>query len=179
MAMIHFFSPTKMHFFPTIDFLPIFLNEDGRIRGKRLVSCIVDFDDIQLWLRQFFLNLNICKGMTVLLIFLGQNFKKIVVTCSLKLQILRFKQNCLRQSWISSKSIMQLTTTFFPNSAIFIEKKWVENRLLGKSGFLWEKNVSCRPISVPCRKIPTKLRENPVLIHYSHYSQLFSLFSKE
>ena len=41
---------------------------------------------------------------------------------------------------------MQLTKTFFPNSAIFIEKKWVENRLSGKSAFLWgKKNVSCCP----------------------------------
>ena len=31
---------------------------------------------------------------------------------------------------------MQLTKTF-PNSAIFIEKKWVENGLLGKSAFLF------------------------------------------
>ena len=38
---------------------------------------------------------------------------------------------------------MQLTKTFFPNSAIFIEKKMVENRLWGKSGFLsGKKNVS-------------------------------------
>ena len=29
--MNQFFSPTKMHFFPTIDFLHTFLNEDGRI----------------------------------------------------------------------------------------------------------------------------------------------------
>ena len=67
--------------------------------------------------------------------------KTIVIT----LQILRFKQNChgLRQSWTSSKSIMQLTEKFPPNSTIFIEKKWVENRLWGKSVFLWgKKNVS-------------------------------------
>ena len=32
---------------------------------------------------------------------------------------------------------MLLTKTFFPNSAIFIEKKWAENRLQGKSAFLW------------------------------------------
>ena len=30
---------------------------------------------------------------------------------------------------------------FFPNSAIFIEKNWVENRLWGKSAFLWEKKM--------------------------------------
>ena len=59
-----------------------------------LVSCIIDFDDIQLCLRLFCLNLNICKVMTVFLIFLGQNLKKIVIT----LRILRLKQNSLRQS---------------------------------------------------------------------------------
>ena len=32
---------------------------------------------------------------------------------------------------------MELTKTFSPNSAIFIEKKWVENRLWGKIAFLW------------------------------------------
>ena len=45
---------------------------------------------------------------------------------------------------------MQLTKTFFPNSVIFIEKKWVENRLLGKSAFLWEKKkVSSGSASLP------------------------------
>ena len=34
--MIHFPPPTKMHFFPQSIFYPLFLNEDGRIRGKRL-----------------------------------------------------------------------------------------------------------------------------------------------
>ena len=74
-----------------------------------LVSSIIDFDDIQFWLRQFCLNLNTFKVTAVFLIFLGQNMKKIVVT----LQILTFKQNWLSQSWISSKSIMQLTKTIF------------------------------------------------------------------
>ena len=32
---------------------------------------------------------------------------------------------------------MQLTKTFFPNSAIFLEKKRVENWLWAKSDFLW------------------------------------------
>ena len=32
-----FFPPTtKIHFFPTIDFIPLFLSEDGRIREKCL-----------------------------------------------------------------------------------------------------------------------------------------------
>ena len=41
---------------------------------------------------------------------------------------------------------MQLTKTFFPNSAIFIEKKWVENRLWEKVHFCGEKNVSSPPL---------------------------------
>jgi hypothetical protein len=41
------------------------------------------------------------------------------------------------------KSIMQLNMTIFPDSASFIEKKRVENRLWRKSEFLWrEKNIS-------------------------------------
>ena len=39
---------------------------------------------------------------------------------------------------------MQLTRTIFQNYAIFIEKKWVENQLLGKSGYLRGKRIkSC------------------------------------
>ena len=34
-TMMHFFSPTKILFFPQSNFHPLFLNEDGRIRGKR------------------------------------------------------------------------------------------------------------------------------------------------
>ena len=37
---------------------------------------------------------------------------------------------------------MQLTKTIFQNSAIFIEKKWAENRLWGKSAFLWGKRIN-------------------------------------
>jgi hypothetical protein len=36
---------------------------------------------------------------------------------------------------------MQLTKTIFPNSAIFIEKKRVENRLWRKSEFFWRKKI--------------------------------------
>ena len=37
---------------------------------------------------------------------------------------------------------MQLTKTIFQNSAIFIEKKWVENRLWGKGAFLWGERIN-------------------------------------
>jgi hypothetical protein len=59
-----------------------------------------------------------------------ENSKKTIIT----LQALRFKLNCLNQTYISLKSIMQLTKTIFPDSAIFIAKKRVENRFWRK---LW------------------------------------------
>ena len=37
---------------------------------------------------------------------------------------------------------MQLTKTVFQNSAIFIEKKWVENQLWGKTEILWGKRIN-------------------------------------
>ena len=138
--MIHF-PPThtqKCIFSPQSIFYPLFLNEDGRIKENVLVSCIIDFDDIQLCLRQFCLNLNICKVMTIFFKFWPKKIRKTVIT----LQILKFKQNGLSQSWISSKSIMQLTKTIFQNSAIFIEKKCIENRLWGKSAFFWGKRIN-------------------------------------
>ena len=59
------------------------------------------------------------------------------------LQELRFKLISLTQTCISSKSIMPLTKKIFPDSAIFIEKKRVENRLWAKNEFLWaKKNAS-------------------------------------
>ena len=49
---------------------------------------------------------------------------------------------------------MQLTKTIFSDSAIFIEKKRVENQLWAKSEFLWaKKNASFEPpskISTTC-----------------------------
>ena len=82
----------------------------------------------------FCLNLKAYKVMTFFLIFSGQNLKKVVIT----LQALRFKQNGLSQTWISSKSIMQITETIFPHSAIFIKKKRVgyggKELVMGKFG---------------------------------------------
>ncbi len=69
--------------------------------------------------------------------FSGQILKKTIIT----LQALRFKLNCLNQTCISLKSIMQLTKTIFPDSAIFIEKKRVENQFWRKSEFLWRKKI--------------------------------------
>ena len=55
---------------------------------------------------------------------------------------------------------MQLTNTFFPNSAIFIEKKWVENRLWGKSGFLWGKElIHCPRATSGEEKLAAKVRQ--------------------
>jgi hypothetical protein len=56
---------------------------------------------------------------------------------------LRFKLQCLNQTCISLKSIMQLARTIFSDSATFIEKKRVENRLWPKSEFLWPKKITC------------------------------------
>jgi hypothetical protein len=64
-----------------------------------------------------------------------ENLKKPIIT----LQVLRFKLKCLNQTCLSLKSIMQLTMTISPDSASFIEKKRVENRLWRKSDFLWRK----------------------------------------
>ena len=46
-----------------------------------LVSCIVDFDDIQLCLRQFCLNLNIYKVMTIFSKFWPKKIRKTVNFC--------------------------------------------------------------------------------------------------
>ena len=58
-----------------------------------LVSCIIDFDDIQLCLKKFCLNLNMCKVMTIFFKFWPKKIRKTVIT----LQIFRFKQNSLSQ----------------------------------------------------------------------------------
>ncbi len=54
---------------------------------------------------------------------------------------LLFKLKCLNQTCISLNSIMQLAGTIFSDSAIFMEKKRVENRLWPKSEFLWPKKI--------------------------------------
>ena len=59
------------------------------------------------------------------LIFSGQIWKKSVIN----LQALRLKLKRLDQTFISSKSKIQLTKTIFSDSDIFIEKKTLENRL--------------------------------------------------
>ncbi len=102
-----------------------------------LASCILDFKDIQVWLRHLSLNLNACRKivMTVFYEIPGQILKKTVIS----LQALRFKLKCLDQSCISSKSSMQLAWTIFSDSATFNEKKRLENRLWPRSEFSWPK----------------------------------------
>ena len=76
-----------------------------------------------------------CKVMMVFFKIWPEKFKKPIIT----LQVLRFKLKCLNQTCLSLKSIMLLS----PDSASFIEKKRVENRLWRKSEFLWrKKNIS-------------------------------------
>ena len=95
---------------------------------KGVARCIVDFelifDDLQVWLRHISLNLNAGKVMKAFFTFSGQILKKTFIS----LQAFRFKVKRLNQTCTSSKSTMQLTTTLCSASAIFIEKKWVENR---------------------------------------------------
>ena len=94
-----FFSPHKNAFFPHNRFSTHFFSMKMAELGKNvLVSCIIDFDEIQLWLRQFCLNLNIYKVMAIFFKFWLKKIRKTVII----LQILRFKQNFLSQSWISS-----------------------------------------------------------------------------
>ena len=81
------------------------------------------------------MNLNACKVMMVFITesqclqsydglkIWPDNIKKALIT----LQSLRFKLNRLNETCISSKSMMQLTKTIFPDSAVFIEPKIVEN----------------------------------------------------
>ena len=65
-----FFFPDKNPLFPHNRFSTIFFSmKMAELGGNVLVSCIIDFDDIQLCLRQFCLNLNICKVMTIFLNF--------------------------------------------------------------------------------------------------------------
>ena len=58
---------------------------------------------------------------------------------------------------------MKLAKTIFQNSAIFIDKKWVENRLWGKGGFLWGKRINSLEVSTasPCKRL--KRRKMPRL----------------
>ena len=78
-----------------------------------------------------------------------ENVKKAFIT----LQALRFKLNSLNQTCISSKSIMQLTRTIFSDSAIFIEKKRVENRLWAKRKCCGQKKMHhLRRSRCPCKK---------------------------
>ncbi len=90
-----------------------------------LASCILDFKDIQVWLRHFSLNLNACRVMTVFYEIPGQIFKT------------RFKLKCLNQTCISLKSSMQLARTIFlilPSSM----------RLWPKSEFCGQKKIHKR-----------------------------------
>ena len=120
--------PHKNALFPTIDFLPTFSQWRWQNSQNGLSKLHYRFRRYSTLTKTVLLESQYLQSYGSLSDFLRPNLKKIVIT----LQILRFKQNCLSQSWISSKSIMQLTETLPPNSAIFIEKKWVENRLWGK-----------------------------------------------
>jgi hypothetical protein len=100
--------------------------------------------------------------MTVFFKIPGQILKKTVIT----LQALRFKLKCLNQTGISLKLSMQFARTIFSDSATFIEKKRVENRLWPKSEFLWPKTNTLSPPGWACRAtalepLPSRPRRSP------------------
>ena len=99
---------------------------------------MIDFDNIQVLLRLFSLNLNAYKVMKAFLIFCRPNFEEDHHIFA-GIEIMRFRLNSLNQACISSKLIMQLTKTNFSDSVIFIEKKSVENWLWAKVNFVGKK----------------------------------------
>ena len=86
--------PTKMQFSPQSIFHPRFLNEDGRILKNGLSKLHYRFQRYSTFLKTVLLKSQHLQSYDSRPDFLGQNLKKIVIT----LQILRFKQNCFRQS---------------------------------------------------------------------------------
>ena len=119
---INSFPPQISTFSQQLIFYPLFLNEDGRILKNGLSK-------LHYWFRQY------------------STLTKTVLLESQYLQIYDGLSDFLRPKFeedrhnfadieIQAKSIMQLTKTFFPKSAIFIERKWLENRLWAKSAFL-------------------------------------------
>jgi len=93
--------------------------ESGKIF---LVSCIIDFNDVQVSLRRFGLNVNACRVIKAFFELSGQIFKKAIIN----LKAFTFSPKRLNEICTSLKSIMQLTRMIFPDSVIFIEKKWLE-----------------------------------------------------
>jgi hypothetical protein len=70
--MMYSFSPPNFAF--SSQWIPhrFIFKEVSRIKDNCLGNCNADFDDVQVFLRASSLSLNICKLMTVFLIFLGQ-----------------------------------------------------------------------------------------------------------
>ena len=121
-----------------------------------VVSCIVDFDDVQVWLRRFTLNLNACKDMKVFFKIWPENVKNAFIP----LPAFRFKLMCLNQtcrsSKIDSKSTMQRATPFsvivdFGSTEIHSPFFLVESRSpVRLSQYLLLSN----PVTVPIQRIP-------------------------
>ena len=161
--------PHRKPLFPQSIFYPLVLNADGRILKNGLSKLHYRFLRYSTLPKTVLLESRYLQIMTVFLIFIGQILEKIVIT----LQLLRFKQKCLRQRWISSKSIMQLTKTFPPNSAIFIEKKWVEKSIVWKKcEFLWgEGNVLSTLRCLSQGSLSVELPRDSQLGSYHHQQQ--------
>ena len=134
-----FFGLQKPFFAHSRFFYSLFINEDARIEKNRLSKLHYRFPSSTIYkfhYDSFGLNLNACKDMEVFFKIWPENIKKAFAT----LQALRFKQNCVNKTCISSKAIMQFTMTIFSDSVICIEKKRAENWLWAKSKFLLAKS---------------------------------------
>ena len=84
-----FFSQQKSTFSLQSIVYPLFFNEDGRIRERRLSKLHYQFRRYSTLPKTVCLNLNICKVMMIFLTFWPEKIRKTVIT----LQILRFKKN--------------------------------------------------------------------------------------
>jgi hypothetical protein len=107
-----FFSPAFLTFSPqnalfrhnrfSTIFFSMKMVESGKIV---LVSCIIDFKEVQVWLRVFSLNLHAYGVMTEFFKIWPEKIKNSIITPL----AWRFKLNNLNQTCTFLKSIMQLT----------------------------------------------------------------------
>ena len=81
------FSYSKNPLFPRNRFSNHFFSMKMAELGPNVLeSCIIDFDDIQLCLTQFCLNLNICKFMTIFFKFWPKKIRKTVTVADIEIQ---------------------------------------------------------------------------------------------
>ena len=87
---VHDKNAHKNSLFAYSEFSTLFFSRKMAESEKNvLVNCIIDFDNIQVWLRRYCLNLNACKDVKAFLRFSGQILKKTIIT----FLAMRFKLN--------------------------------------------------------------------------------------